>query len=122
MIERTERDHERGLIAQLEQALGTGGPAAAGLDGVLSALEQHPMETLFVGERSSLKARLCPTCGLLSIADDGSCPLDGAILAEVDAIEHAIEEAARQSARIEVARYEPEWLQDHGEIAALLRW
>ena len=122
MIERTERDGERDLIAQLEQALGTGGPAAAGLDEVLSTLEQHRVETLFVGERSSLKAGVCPTCGRLSTDDDGKCPLDGAILAEVDAIEHAIEEAARQSARIVVARHEPEWLHEHGEIAALLRW
>jgi peptide chain release factor subunit 1 len=122
VVGRAERDRERDLIAQLEQALGTGGPAAAGLDEVLSTLEQDRVETLLVGEREGLKAGLCPTCGRLSGADDGRCPLDGAILAEVDATEHAIEEAARQSARVLVARYEAEWLHEHGAIAALLRW
>jgi peptide subunit release factor 1 (eRF1) len=122
MIERTERDRERDLIAQLEQALGTGGPAAAGLDEVLSTLEQQRVETLLVSERSSLKAGLCPTCGRLSTDDGGRCPLDGAILEEVDAVEHAVEEATRQSAQIVIARYEPQWLHEHGDIAALLRW
>ena len=122
VIERTERDRERDLIAQLEQALGAGGPAAAGLDEVLSTLEQHRVATLLVGERSSLKAGLCPTCGRLATADDGRCPLDGAILVEVDAVEHAVEDAASQSARVVVARYETDWLLEHGGIAALLRW
>ena len=122
VIERTERDHERELIAEVEHALGTGGRAAAGLDEVLSTLEQQRVKTLFVGESGSLKAGLCPTCGRLSTNGGCNCALDGAILAEVDAIEHAVEEAARQSARVVVTRYEPAWLHEHGDIAALLRW
>jgi peptide chain release factor subunit 1 len=122
VIERIERDRERELIARLEQALGTGGRAAAGLDEVLSTLEQQQVETLFVGERGSLKAGLCPTCGRLSTDGSRRCPLDGASLADVDAIEHAVEQAARQSAQVVVAHHEPEWLQEHGDIAALLRW
>jgi len=122
LIERTERDRERELIAVLEHALGTGGRAAAGLDEVLSTLAQQRVQTLLVGPYGSLKAGRCPACGHLSTDGARRCPLDGAVLAEVDAIEHAVEEAARQSARIVVARYEPQWLHRHGEIAALLRW
>jgi peptide chain release factor subunit 1 len=122
LIERTERERERELIAELEQALGTGGRAAAGLDDVLSTLEQQRVQTLFVAEAGTLKAGLCPTCGRLSTDGGRRCPLDGAILAEVDAVEHAVNEAVRQSARIVVARYEPAWLHEHGEIAGLLRW
>ena len=122
VIERAERDRERDLVAGLEQALGTGGPAAAGLDEVLSTLEEHRVSTLLVGEHSVLKAGLCPTCGRLSTDGGRRCPLDGALLAEVDATEHAVEEAARQSARVVVARHELEWLGDHGGIAAALRW
>lgn len=121
-IERAERARERSLIAQLEQALGTRGPAAAGLDEVLSTLEQRRVETLLVAERGDLKAGLCPTCGRLSTDGGHRCPLDGAILAEVDATEHAIEGATEQSAQVVFARYEPEWLHEHGQIAALLRW
>ena len=122
VIERADRDRERALVAQLEQALGTGGAAAAGLDEVLSTLEQQRVGTLLVPERSSVKAGLCPMCGRLSAADDGRCPLDGAALAEVDAVEHAIEEAAHRSGRVVVVRHETDWLIEHGGIAALLRW
>jgi len=122
VIERIERDRERDLIAQLEHALGTAGAAAAGLDEVLSTLEQQRVQTLLIGDRATLKAGLCPTCGRLSTDGGHRCPLDGASLAEVDAIEHAVEQAASQSAQVVVARYEPAWLHQHGDIAALLRW
>ena len=122
VIERVGREEERDLISRLEQQLGTGGPAAAGLDDVLSALEERRVETLLVPERSDLRAGLCPTCGRLSTDGERRCPLDGHALVEVDAVEHAIEEAAGQSAQVLVARHEPEWLHGHGGIAALLRW
>jgi peptide chain release factor subunit 1 len=122
LIERVERDRERALIAHLEEALGTGGPAAAGLDDVLSALEQDRVETLLVPDRGHLTAGLCPTCGRLSTDGSRRCPLDGGLLAEIDAVEHGLEEAARQSAQVVVVRYQPEWLRERGDIAALLRW
>jgi peptide chain release factor subunit 1 len=122
VFERVGRDRERDLISTLEQELGTGGPAAAGLDDVLSALEQRRVETLLVPERSDLRGGLCPTCGRLSTDGERRCPLDGQVLAEVDAVEYAIDEAAGQSAQVVVARHEPEWLHGHGDIAALLRW
>ena len=122
VIERVGREEERDLISTLEQQLGTGGPAAAGLDDVLSALEQRRVKTLLVPERSDLRAGLCSTCGRLSTDGERRCPLDGHVLVEVDAVEHAIEEAAGQSAQVVVARHEPEWLHGHGDIAALLRW
>jgi peptide chain release factor subunit 1 len=122
VIERIERDRERDLIARLEQALGTGGRAAAGLDEVLSTLEQQRVQTLLVGQPGSLRAGLCPTCGRLSTNGGRRCPLDGALLAEVDAIEHALDAAARQSVQVIATRYESAWLREHGDIAALLRW
>ena len=122
VITRAAHDRERALVGCIEQALGTGGAAAAGLDEVLSTLEDHRVEALLVPERSTLKAGLCPTCGRLSTDGSRRCPLDGAVLAEVDAIEHAAEEAARHSAEVVVVHYEPDWLHEHGEIAALLRW
>ena len=122
VTERVEHDRELRLIAQIEEALGTGGPGAAGLDEVLSTLDQQRVETLLVPERSGLRAGLCPTCGQLSTDGGRRCPLDGHALAEVDAVEHAIELAARQSAQVVVVRHEPDWLHQHGDIAALLRW
>ncbi len=122
VVERTDREAEREAIARLEQALGTGGPATAGLDEVLATLEQHRVDTLLVGEGIDLRADLCPTCGRLSSHGRPACPLDGDTLTEVDAVEHAVLEAIRQSARVQVIRFESEWLLGHGGIAALLRW
>jgi peptide subunit release factor 1 (eRF1) len=122
LIERTERDREHALVARIEEGIGTGGAAATGLDEVLSMLEQQRVSTLLVPSRSVLSAGLCPRCGRLSTADDGRCPLDGAALAEVDAVEHAVEMAASQSVEVIVVRHELDWLGAHGDLAALLRW
>ena len=122
VIEETERDRERALVAVVEQGLGTGGAAAAGLDEVLSMLEQQRVDTLLIAEHSTLAAGLCPKCGRLSAADDGRCPVDGATLSEVDAVEHAVERTAGQSAQVLVVRHEAGWLGEHGQIAAVLRW
>jgi peptide chain release factor subunit 1 len=122
VIENAEREHERTLVGRLEQALATGGAAAAGLDEVLSTLAQQRVETLLVPEGSRLAGGLCRTCGRLSSTELGRCPLDGTALEEIDAVEHAINEAVRQSATVIVARHETAWLAEHGALAALLRW
>lgn len=124
LIERAEREREREreLVAWIEEGLGTGGPAAAGLDEVLSTLEQQRVAVLVVPERGFLRAGLCPTCGRLSTDGERTCPLDGAPLAPVDAIEQVVEQAARQGAQVAVVRDHHEWLCNHGGIAALLRW
>ena len=122
LVERTERDREHALVARIEQGIGTGGAAVTGLDEVLSMLEQQRVTTLLVPKRSVLSAGLCPQCGRLSTADDGRCPFDGATLAEVDAVEHAVDMAASQSVEIIVVRHELDWLGAHGDFAALLRW
>ncbi len=44
MIERVEREHEQALIARLEAALGTGGPAVCGLDEVLVTFQEGRVE------------------------------------------------------------------------------
>jgi peptide chain release factor subunit 1 len=122
LIEDVELDREHELVARIEQGVGTGGAAATGLDEVLSMLEQQRVATLLVTERSVLTAGLCPRCGRLSTADDGRCRFDRAALAEVDAVEHAVDMAASQSVEIVVVRHKLEWLSAHGDFAALLRW
>ena len=69
-------------------------------------LEQQRVDTLLIPERSELSAGFCTQCGRLSTANDGHCPLDGAALTEVDAVEHAVEEAGRQSVQVVVMRHE----------------
>lgn len=122
LIGHAERQRERALVARIEEGLGTGGPAAAGVDEVLSTLEQQRVAVLLVPESESLKAGLCPTCGRLSTDGGRTCPLDGATLAPVDAIEQVVQEAASQAAQVVVVRDHRAWLRKHGQIAALLRW
>jgi peptide chain release factor subunit 1 len=122
LIEHAERERERELVARIEEGLGTGGPAAAGLDEVLATLEQQRVAVLLLPESELLQAGLCPTCGRLSTDGGRTCPLDGSPLAPVNAIEQVIEKADRQAAKVVVVRDHDEWLRNHGQIAALLRW
>lgn len=122
VIEHAEGERETALIARIAESLGTGGPAAAGLDEVLSTLEQHRVAVLLVPQQSELEAGLCPRCGRLSSIDGGKCPLDGADLDFVNAVEHAVEKATSDSAQVVVMRHDVDCLTTHGGIAALLRW
>lgn len=121
-VERAERRRELQLIERLDQALGTGGAGAAGLDDVLSALEQGVVAVLLVPEQDGLDGWLCRVCGRLSADGSGRCPLDGSELDRVDAVEHAVRRASAHAAEVVVVRWEQEWLRQHGNIAALLRW
>lgn len=122
LIERAEGVRERALIARLEDALGTGGTAAAGLDEVLSLLQDQRVEMLLLADRANLTAGLCTRCGQLSASGDSSCRIDGAPLRSVDATEHIIALAAKRGVGVVVLRHEPDALRKHGQIAALLRW
>jgi len=122
VFERAERDRERALISRLDEALGTGGPAAAGLDEVLATLEEERVEALLLAEGAVLTAGLCSGCGRLSASDQGRCRFDGAPLHPVDAVEHIIALAARHSVEIVLVRHERDALGEHGQVAALLRW
>jgi len=122
IVDAAERQRERELVARLDEALGTGGPAAAGLDEVLATLEQQRVELLILAAGASLTARLCPRCDRLSAPGDGRCSLDGATLGHVDAVEHAVGRAARASVDVVVVHHEIAALRERGLIAALLRW
>lgn len=122
VVDQLERDRERALITRLQDGLGIGGAAAAGLDEVLAMLEQERVETLLVADGVKLTAGLCPRCGRLSATAGAHCPVDGAALAAVDAVEYAIDLAARQLVEVVVIRHEQAALGRHDSIAALLRW
>ena len=122
VLQRVEREREHDLIGRLDEALGTRGRAAAGLDEVLSALEQDRVEALLVLEGADLVAGRCPRCGRLFASAEAVCRVDGSQLTSVDASEHAVELAVRRSAEVVVVRHETAPLRERGSIAALLRW
>ncbi len=121
VIERAGRERERELLASLEESLGNGGAAAAGLDEVLATLQERRVDVLLLSETASLTAGLCPRCGQLFAAGE-SCPADGVPLDRANAVAHMIDLAAEQAVNVVVVRHELAALCKHGEVAALLRW
>jgi peptide subunit release factor 1 (eRF1) len=94
VFEEDELGHEHELLDRLTARLARGEGAAAGLDDVRDALVQRRVETLLYDEREM------PASGL----------------------EHAIEQAVVQSAAILPVRHAPAALDQHGHIAAILRF
>ena len=91
-IEEHDRRRERELLDRLEQGLGAGGRAAAGVDDVLGCLEHARVDTLLLCEG----------------------------LRDRDVAERATEKALESSAEVVVIRYHD--LGPHDNIAALLRY
>lgn len=114
--------HQRELLDRFEQSLGKGGRAAAGLDEVLGTLAEERVDTLLIASGAKLSAMKCDSCGRLTTAAVEACPVDGGALFEVDAAEHAVESAERQSATVVLIEDDAAELDSHGSIAALLRW
>src|SRR5207248_11803562 len=68
---RRSSDLERVALERLEQGLGAGGRAAAGLDDVLEALNERRVELLLFEEGFRAPGVACPHCGWLG-ADPGT--------------------------------------------------
>jgi peptide chain release factor subunit 1 len=96
-------EQERELFARYEQARGTGGPAATGVEDVLARLVEQRVETLIVQEGAVAAGTKCVTCGWLGPAGVRRCPVDDTDLDMVDNIvEPAIQAAIQQSASVHV--------------------
>jgi peptide chain release factor subunit 1 len=89
---------------------------------VIERTEQERIDCLLLTETKPLRAARCPQCGRLSADPAQTCPGDGATLAAVDGAEHLVDEAALRGAKVAVIRREPERVDVHGGVAALLRW
>jgi len=122
VLDRVAGEHEQALLARLEDALGSGGPAVAGLEEVIAMLDEERIELLLLADKVTLTAGRCPDCGRLSADAEGRCPLDGTQLARVDAAEHLLARAAQGSTDVVVLRRESDALRRRGQVAALLRW
>lgn len=121
ILAQRESERERAALDRLEEGLAVAGRAAAGLDDVLGVLTERRVGCLLVGEGFDAAGFQCPSCGLLT-AEGDRCPIDDTPLERgEDILESAVESAIAQSADILVVRHH-EGLEQHGGIAALLRF
>lgn len=120
-VTRQRDELEHGLLDELAAGQGTG-LAVAGLSEVLAALLQARVRTLLLTPRHERldAARCCPTCEWLG-AEGETCPVDGTALRTVDAAELLTTRALAQDAEVVVFR-EPEPLEPHHDVAAVLRF
>jgi peptide chain release factor subunit 1 len=102
-------------------AAGGGSGAAVGLDGVLGALVERRVHTLFVSDGFEAPGWRCPKCNFLA-SRGPSCPVCSTRMEQApDIVEEAVQEALNQSCRLEVCRGNAD-LDVLGRIGALLRF
>ena len=109
----TDRDLARAVVDQI---------VAIGAPLIERAEQERESELVARTEEGLERGLLQAGCGRLSTDGARTCPLDGAWLPPVDAIEYVVEEAASQAAQVVMVRDRRERLRNHGGIAALLHW
>jgi peptide chain release factor subunit 1 len=114
---------DRELLERIDEGLGTGGRAAAGLNDVLPAVHERRVDTLVVQDGFTAKGTRCPQCGWLGVSAGGQCPADGTMTDVVgDIVEIAVARAFGQDARVRYLPISDTDLEQKGSIAALLRF
>lgn len=124
-IEEHVRATERETLDRLQEGVSKGTRGAAGLEDVLTALNERRVETLLVNQGFDAAGCTCPQCGSVYSVDGGACPADGAELdCRDDILENAVRLALEQSARVLFVGDEGHRsaLEEHGGVAAVLRF
>ncbi|MDP8944007.1 MAG: hypothetical protein M3N16_07810 [Actinomycetota bacterium] len=121
-FQRVRRRRERDALDRLIEGSRAGGRGAAGIDEVLSTLNERRVEILLLEEGFETPGSLCSTCGFLTTTEGGECPVDGGRLEpREDVVENAIELALKQAAEVMVVRLHDD-LGSLGSIGAVLRF
>ncbi|HVL81624.1 MAG TPA: Vms1/Ankzf1 family peptidyl-tRNA hydrolase [Actinomycetota bacterium] len=121
-IEQDERRREDEVLERLNEGLGRNEGAAAGPDGVLTALFERRVGSLILQPGTQVPGVACTSCDWVG-AGGSTCPIDGTSTEpHEDMTEKAVELALGQSADIVLLRHTPNELAEHGGMAALLRF
>src|SRR3954452_17508960 len=72
-----ERKLEKESLDRLEEARGTGGRGATGLEDTLTALNEQRVEVLLLQDNFDAAGVCCPQCGWLGPSGVSACPADG---------------------------------------------
>jgi peptide subunit release factor 1 (eRF1) len=117
-----DRRTEEEVLDRLQDGLGAGSRAAAGIASTLEALNERRVQTLLLAPSFDRVGWRCQSCALLLFEADGRCPADGQPLERVEHLREAVVEAAVfQDADVIVVRYHEDREPREG-IAAVLRF
>jgi peptide chain release factor subunit 1 len=120
LVERIRRRREDEALARLKEGLARGARAAAGLSGVLAALNEARVEILLLDEGLSAPGTRDPETGMLAV-DASEAPNETGVEPVEDVVDEGIQKALEQSAEVLSLRDRPD-LSSHGGIAAILRF
>lgn len=119
LVAEDEQEVEAKALERLAAGVGAGGRGVRGLSQTLQALNERRVETLLVEPGFDGEGERCPTCGLLAVDADGSCPADGTSLQAVPHLREAVVEVALlQDAVVLVIHHH----QEFSGIGAILRF
>ena len=114
-------ERERQVLDRLAEHLGRGERGAAGLDAVLDALNQARVEILVVQDHLEAPGARDPETQMLT-GENGSSPTGGEMEKVDNVIEEAMQKAVETNAEVLVVREHRDEIEQHGGIAALLRF
>jgi len=121
ILERAEAKDEAETIERWREEAGRNGRAAAGWEQTLEAASDARVELLLFQEGTDHPAWRCPACGRAAVSD-GSCPLDGARMEEVDAgLDLAVHQTLAHGGAVWAIRHHEDLAPVEG-IGALLRF
>ena len=121
ILDRAEAKDESEAIARWREEAGRNGRAAAGWEQTLEAASDARVELLLFQEGADRPAWRCPACGRAAVSD-GSCPLDGTRMEEVDAgLDLAVHQTLAHGGAVWAIRHHEDLAPVEG-IGALLRF
>jgi peptide chain release factor subunit 1 len=121
ILERADAKDESEAIERWREEAGRHGRAAAGWEQTLEAASDARVELLLFQEGSDRPAWRCPACGRAAVSD-GSCPLDGTRMEEVDAgLDLAVHQTLAHGGAVRAIRHHEDLAPVEG-IGALLRF
>ncbi|MDQ2910489.1 MAG: hypothetical protein M3R39_05675 [Actinomycetota bacterium] len=121
VLEEAEARDESEAIERWREEAGRNGRAASGWEQTLEAASDARVEILLFQEGSDRPAWRCPACGRAAVSD-GSCPLDGTRLEEIDAgLDLAVHQTLAHGGAVWAIRHHEDLAPAEG-IGALLRF
>jgi peptide chain release factor subunit 1 len=121
ILERAEAKDEGDTIDRWREEAGRNGRAAAGWEQTLEAASDARVELLLFQKGTDRPAWRCPACGRAAVSE-GSCPLDGTRMEEVDAgLDLAVHQTLAHGGAVWAIRHHEDLAPVEG-IGALLRF